>query len=103
MLTDLASSAEARTARIAAVTIALSNGLSPVLIVVAIMAPLWIAQAGMPLPVSPLLTAIGMAFLCVFLLGTLLGKIGGTFWLWSGLKAVLVAGATVAVIFLLES
>jgi hypothetical protein len=38
----------------------------------------------------------------IFLLGTYLGKIEHSFWLWSGIRAVLIAAVTSAVIIALE-
>ena len=40
--------------------------------------------------------------LVVFLLGVFLGRVGGTFWLWSGLQSLAVALFTIGVIFLVS-
>jgi hypothetical protein len=42
-----------------------------------------------------------MAFVIVFLLGVFLGRVGGTFWLWSGLQSLAVALVTVGLIYLI--
>jgi hypothetical protein len=68
-----------------------------------IITPLWLANAGVSLPLDPLLAAIGTAFLCIFGLGAFLGNVGGTSWLLSGIKTVAIALATVLIISLLES
>ena len=45
--------------------------------------------------------AMIVALIIIFLLGVFLGRIGGTFWLWSGLQSLAVALLTVALIYLL--
>lgn len=102
MVTDLSTSAHGVEARVAPVIIALANGAAPLLLSLAIIAPLWLARAGVPLPLPPLQAAIAVAFLCIFGLGAFLGRVGGTSWLWSGAKTVLIALITVALIRLLE-
>ena len=85
--------------------IAAVNGLSPFLISLFVILPLWLEQAGMglPLPLGPLETGIGFSFLAILFLGIFLGRISGTFWLWSGLRAVLIGLATAGIIFLISS
>jgi hypothetical protein len=39
--------------------------------------------------------------LCIFGLGVFLGRVGGTSWLWSGTKTLLVALVTILIILLL--
>jgi predicted membrane protein (TIGR00267 family) len=72
--------------------IAAVNGLSPFLISLFIITPLWLEQEGIGLPLSfgSLETGIGFSFLAILFLGIFLGRISGTFWLWSGLRAVLI-------------
>lgn len=79
------------------------NGLSPFLISLFIITPLWLEEAGMslPLPLGPLETSIGFSFLAILFLGIFLGRISGTFWLWSGLRAVLIGLVTAGIIFLI--
>ncbi len=84
--------------------IAAVNGLSPFLISLFIIVPLWLGEAGMglPLPLSPLETSISFSFLVIFFLGVFLGRISDTFWLWSGLRAVLIGLVTAGIIFLVS-
>ncbi|MEA3277981.1 MAG: hypothetical protein U9Q81_22385 [Pseudomonadota bacterium] len=100
MMEQLDGSAHEHAARIAPVLVALVNGLSPFLIAQAILLPLWLAAAGLSLPASPVDLGIGVALGLVFLLGVFLGRISGTFWLWSGLRAAMLALATVGLILL---
>jgi predicted membrane protein (TIGR00267 family) len=84
--------------------IAAINGLSPFLISLFILVPLWLEEAGMglPLPLGPLETGIAFSFLAILFLGIFLGRISGTFWLWSGLRAVLIGLVTAGIIFLIS-
>jgi VIT1/CCC1 family predicted Fe2+/Mn2+ transporter len=50
----------------------------------------------------PLRAAIATALVCIFGLGAFLGRVGGTSWLWNGIKTVLIAVATMLVIRLFE-
>jgi predicted membrane protein (TIGR00267 family) len=83
--------------------IAAVNGLSPFLISLFIITPLWLEDWGLMLPfeMDPFDAAIGFAFLAILFLGIFLGRISGTFWLWSGLRAVLIGLATAGIIFLI--
>jgi VIT1/CCC1 family predicted Fe2+/Mn2+ transporter len=74
------------------------NGLAPLLIALFIMTPLWLSQAGVDLPLTGLESSIVLAFVALFLLGAFLGTISGRFWLWSGLRTLLIALLTAAVI-----
>jgi hypothetical protein len=65
------------------------------------MLPLWLGQQGVLFGLQPLLAAMLMAFVIVFLLGVFLGRVGGTFWLWSGLQSLAVALVTVGLIYLI--
>lgn len=100
MATDLLDSAHGEAARRVPMLIALVNGAAPLLISLLIILPLWLARAGLPLPVAPLHAAIIIALLLVFLLGVFLGRISGISWLRSGLQTLLVALLTAALIFL---
>jgi VIT1/CCC1 family predicted Fe2+/Mn2+ transporter len=55
------------------------------------------------LPLPPLETSITLAFAVLFLLGAFLGTISGRFWLWSGVRTLLIALLTAAVILLVEN
>jgi len=103
MIKDLSDSSHADAARLVPWFIALVNGLAPLLISMLIISPLWLAQAGLALPLAPLPMAIAMAFACLFGLGLYLGRIDGTFWLWSGIRTLLIALVTVGLILLAES
>lgn len=102
MIVKLESSAHGRASRLVPIMIALVNGLSPLLISLLIILPLWLSSQKFPLPVDPINASIGMAFVVIFLLGTYLGKIEHSFWLWSGIRAVMIAVITSALIIGLE-
>ena len=101
MVRDLEASAHGRAARLMPWLIAASNGLSPLLLSLFIMTPLWAVSAGLILPVPALDGAVGLAFAVVFLLGAYLGHVGKTSWLGSGLRALVIALATMGAIYLL--
>ena len=84
--------------------IAAVNGLSPFLISLFVILPLWLEDWGFMLPfeMDPFDAAIGFAFLAILFLGIFLGRISGTFWLWSGLRAVLIGLVTAGIIFLIS-
>jgi predicted membrane protein (TIGR00267 family) len=98
MLHDLSRSQHARAARFLPLLIALVNGAAPLLLSLIIISPLWLAQAGVPLPLGPLPLAIVLALCCIFALGIFLGRIGGTHWLLSGMKALLIGIVTMLII-----
>lgn len=102
MVSDLSDSAHANAARLVPVLTGLVNGAAPVFMSMLVIAPLWLARAGISLPMPPVPCAMATALLCIFALGVFLGRVGGTSWLWSGIKAVLIALLTIALIFLLE-
>ncbi len=81
--------------------IALVNGFSPLLVSLFIISPLWMDQIGIPLPIPPLESTIVFALLTIFLLGTFLGKVSGSSWLWTGLRALGIAAITCLVILTL--
>jgi predicted membrane protein (TIGR00267 family) len=100
MLADLGESAHGEAARHVPLVIALVNGSAPLVISIIILLPLWLWNAGVPLPVSPLYASIIMALLLIFLLGVFLGRIAGVSWLRSGLQTLLVAVMTAVLIYL---
>jgi predicted membrane protein (TIGR00267 family) len=102
MVTDLSDSVQGVAARVMPLLIALINGAAPLLLSLIIITPLWLARAGVALPLEPLPGAIATALLCIFALGVFLGRVGGTSWLWSGIKSLLIAAVTVLIILLLE-
>lgn len=84
------------------VVIAIVNGAAPFIISVLIMVPLWLHEWRPEFITLPLESAIVLAFFLVFLLGIFLGRISGMFWLWSGIKTLLVALVTALLIFLVS-
>jgi len=101
MVTSLDESHHARAATWIPWLVALVNGIAPLLIALIIISPLWLAHNGMVLALEPLLMSILVALAIIFLLGVFLGRIGGTFWLWSGLQSLAVASATLGLIYLI--
>lgn len=99
MVSDLGASAHGKAARLMPALIALVNGLAPLLLSLLIISPLWLADY---LPLSPLPAAIGLALTAIFFLGVFLGQVSGVFWLWSGLRTLLIALATCGIILLLD-
>jgi predicted membrane protein (TIGR00267 family) len=98
MISDLGESAYGKAARLIPALIALVNGMAPLLLCLLIISPFWLADY---LPLPPLPAAIGAALTEIFFLGVLLGKVSGVFWLWSGLRTLLIALATCGIILLL--
>jgi predicted membrane protein (TIGR00267 family) len=101
MITDLSDSYHGEARRRVPVLIALVNGAAPLLISLIIIAPLWLADAGIPLPLPPLHAAIATALVVVFLLGVFLGRVAGIAWWMSGIRTLLLALVTAALIFLI--
>lgn len=100
---DLENTAHGRAARWVPVLIAVVNGFSPLLMALLIMTPLWLSEAGISLPLTALECTIVTAFLSLFMLGALLGTVSGQFWLWSGLRTLIIALITAGIVFLLGS
>ena len=102
MSADLADTAHGTAARLIPLVIALVNGLAPLTIALIIITPLWLDQAGLGLPWPPLDSVIVLAFTVIFFLGVFLGRVSGEFWLKSGVRTILIALATAAIIFILR-
>ena len=100
MVKDLRDSYHGEALRWVPMLIALVNGAAPLCISLLIITPLWLASAGVSLPLPPLYAAIAVALLSVFLLGAFLGRVAGVSWLYSGLRTLLIALATAALIYL---
>jgi predicted membrane protein (TIGR00267 family) len=100
MVTSLNESHHARAAIWIPWLVALVNGIAPLLFALFIIAPLWLTRSGMVLVPGPLPAAMAVALVIIFLLGVFLGRVGGTFWLWSGLQSLAVAMVTVGLIYL---
>lgn len=102
MLVDLEESRYGEASRYLPFLIASVNGLSPLFLSLLIIAPLVISYHGVEWPCSPFLVAIVVALFCIFLLGVYLGKISRQFWLWAGLRTVLIAVILVSIILLFD-
>ncbi len=100
MISDLQESSHGEAARFTPLFIALVNGSSPLIISLLILMPLWLSDAGIPLPLSPLYASIILALLLMFLLGVFLGRIANISWLRSGVQTLLVAVVTSALIYM---
>lgn len=103
MIKDLDSSAYGQAARYMPLVIGLVNSLSPLVISIVIISPIWAAYLSIGLPFDPLRAALALAMFILFLLGVFLGRISSTFWLWSGLRTLLIAAFTAVVIYLVTS
>ena len=102
LVDDLQDSDYGQASRYLPIFVALVNGLSPLLLSLVILSPLYLAVRGYTLFFPPFINAIILGFVCLFFLGIFLGKIGKTFWLWSGLRTLIIAAVTVAIILFLE-
>ena len=100
MVTELQEGAHAEAARWVPIFIALVNGSSPLIISLLIIAPLWLATQGVTFIITPLQAAIFIAVLIIFLFGVFLGRLSGVTWLISGIKTLLIAVLTIALIYL---
>jgi len=106
MLTSLDESAHAEAAKLMPLLIALVNGFSPLLLALLILTPLFLFQQQL-LPesffnFSPLDLAIIIALSLAFMLGVFLGRLSGRFWLWTGVRSLLIAVITAVIIFFLN-
>jgi predicted membrane protein (TIGR00267 family) len=99
MITDLKESTHGAAVHWVPPLVALVNGGAPLLISLMIIAPLWLARSGVPLPMSPLHLAIAIAAALIFVLGVMLGRIADVSWLGSGLRTVAIAAVTVTLIY----
>ena len=99
LLTDLQDSDYGQASRYVPVLVALVNGFSPLLISLVIIAPLWFAKWGvLPPSFSTFILAISIALGSIFLLGVFLSSVSGTFWLWAGLRTLMIAAVTLVLI-----
>jgi len=98
LLSDLSKSDYGNAIRFVPVMVALANGLSPLMIALIIISPLWLTQFGIQLPISPYITAIILALFIIFLLGVMLGRLSNEFWLWAGLRTLAIAALTALII-----
>ncbi len=100
LVSDLKDSDYGMASRYLPIFVALVNGFSPLLLSLLIILPLFLAEQGYVLALSPFINSIAVALICVFCLGVFLGKISKTFWLWSGLRTLAIAIITVVIILL---
>ena len=98
---SLEDSSHGRAARIVPVYVAMVNGAAPLGTALIIMVPLWLAQAGIPMPHSPFAASAAVATALLFLYGIYLGNISGTSWLWSGVRTLFIALVTGILVLLL--
>lgn len=103
MVKDLENSAYGQAARLLPFVTAAVNSLSPMLISLIIVSPIWAATLSFELPINALEMALLLAFGILFLLGVFLGRVSGTYWLWSGIRTLFIAIVTAGLIFLLVS
>jgi predicted membrane protein (TIGR00267 family) len=98
LVTDLADTEYGKASKWVPIWVALVNGFAPLSISLFIITPLWMDQFGVPLPLAPLESTIIMAFIAIFFLGVFLGKLSGSFWLWTSLKALIIGLVTCIII-----
>lgn len=103
ILRDLEESDYGQASRYVPVMVALVNGLSPLLLSLVIVSPLWLAQQGYFPGFPPFIAAIAVALLVIFFLGVMIGRVSRTFWLWSGLRSLAVALVTLMIIVFFNS
>ncbi len=102
MAADLGESAHGQAARLVPVIVAIANGAAPLLVSLIITSPLLLAHWQPEWVGQPLEIATMTAFVAIFVLGVILGSISGTFWLWAGLKTLLIALVTGLLIYLIN-
>ena len=98
LIQDLKASDYGQASRYLPIMVALVNGFSPLILCLLILSPLFLAEQMNFLPLSPFIHSILMALVSIFLLGVFLGKISQTFWLWSGLRTLIIAIFTMIII-----
>jgi len=101
LVADLKESDYGQASRYLPMLVALVNGLSPFLLALVILTPLFVARQGYAFVQSPFIYAIIIGLICVFTLGIFLGRISKTHWLWAGMKSLIIAIVTVAIILFL--
>ncbi len=102
MIVDLGESSHGKAARLMPFLIAFINGSAPFLVALIIISPLALGHWYPQLIPQPLETATLLAFLIIFLLGVYIGRISGRFWLWSGLRTLIIAFITILLIYLIS-
>lgn len=102
MIQDLSDTTHENLSKTIPIYIALANGLSPFVISLIILVPLLLSYKLNIILIDPLLASLLVAFILIFLLGVFLGNISRTFWLWSGLRTLLIALFAAGVIYLIS-
>lgn len=102
MARDMSDTSHGRAARWTPWLIGVVNGLSPLFIALLIILPIYLHRLGIPLPWSPLLTSMMTGLALLFLLGVFLGRVGGSHWMVSGIKAMFVGLMTLGLIWVLD-
>ena len=102
MVTTLDNSEHAEAARLMPWLIALVNGLSPLILSLLILLPLFLADQQLLPGIPPIDASLSIALVLSFLLGVFLGRLSGRFWLWTGIRALLIALVTSLIILLLH-
>lgn len=104
MMLKLGDSTHGKVVKYIPLVIGIVNGLSPLIISLVIIFPIWLSTStSTAFSYNPFEISIIFAFVCLFLLGVFLGKISGAFWLWSGIKTIIIASVTALIIYLLSS
>jgi len=102
MISDLSGSPHAKASIWMPLLIAITNGLSPLILSMIIIIPLVLSQFGYIIPFDPYEAGIGIAFFLIFLLGVFLGSVSGTFWVIAGLQTLFIAVITTILIYLIS-
>lgn len=102
MLRDLKDSRHERTRVWLVLAVAASNGLSPLLLGLLILLPAGLHHWGFLHFQQPMLVSIFTGACLLFVLGALTGRISGQLWFSSGLRALIIAGVTAVLIYLLS-
>ena len=102
MIRNLDTSIHGRASRLLPFFVAFVNGMSPFIISLLIISPIWAAYFSIELPLPPLILSFLVALAVLFFLGIYLGRISDIHWLWAGLRALIVALVTGAIIVILN-
>ena len=98
MIHDLGESVHGRATRLLPLIVAFVNGMSPFLISLVVISPVWLATLSVTLPLSPLVLAFLLSLAVLFALGIYLGVISSVTWFWAGIRALLIALLTSVII-----
>jgi len=102
LLKNMNDSAHAQAAKLAPIFIAAANSLAPLIISLLIILPIWLSHLGVTLPIQASLISIIFAFIILFSLGVFIGRLNGQFWLWSGIRTLIIAIITAGLILGVE-